>query len=468
MPSSEAIRRISPIFTSAFILGLAFSLGCQRAATPPNIFLISFDTLCADHLGYQGYARKTSPHLDAFAADAWNFSDAVTPIPKTGPSFVTILTGLGPSDHGVDHNPLMIPADIPVLTEQLAAAGYQTGAFLANPVLDEQRGYARGFSHYVLDVEPNAAPRQSRAFLDWLATLDPKRPVFAWIHYMDPHGPYLPPAPYAQTFDDDAIFRADTRRVPLTGERIPGFPASSVLGAIPDYQRLGDEDRAAVYVAAYDAEILTSDAAFGELVAALRERGFYDTSVMLVLADHGESLGEHDYWFEHGWFAFDDVLRIPLLLKAPGAAPRSRVVAGSVSTLDVAPTLLELARLPSAQPLPGRDLLRAEVGSEGVVVTNASGYPERYVGLRTPEWKYLRRMRLGGPPVAARGAEELYDLRADPAEAHDLAAAQPERLAAMRDELDRRLARVTARVAPHAPPMSQEMRDRLRSLGYVE
>jgi arylsulfatase A-like enzyme len=449
-------------------LGFAAAIGpgCGESDRPPHVFLVTVDTLRFDHLSMNGYARATSPHVDAFAGGAWRFPDAITPIAKTGPSFTTMFSGLHPTRHGVDTNSIEVPP-VPLLAERLAAAGYQTGAFVSNPVLRPDLGYARGFSRYFVTAQPNGVELVNRFFLAWAETVDWSRPVFVWIHYMDPHGPYVPPERFARAFADDAISRADARTLPLEYERLPGSSASYVLGAIPDYQQQGGDDRVAHYVAAYDAEILYTDAAIGELLDALRARGVLDASALLFTADHGESMGEQDYWFEHGWLCNDASLRIPFLLKPPGVRA-GRDVPGSVSTLDVAPTLLALAGVRPEEPLPGRDLATAEPGREPIVVVNAATYPDRFMGVRTPDWKYVRRLRLSGPPVAPRADEELFDLRADPAETRNLVASEPERLAALRAELDRQLAATGPRLPARTLPIAPEVADQLRALGYTE
>jgi arylsulfatase A-like enzyme len=456
--------RIAGLFAIAPMIAV---LACNEPPRAPHLLLVSIDTLRADHLSMNGYARATSPSIDAFTAQAWHFPDAVTPIPKTGPSFTTILSGLHPAEHGIDSNSLVIPDHLALLAEQLSAAGYQTGAFLSNPVLTKEKGYARGFSAYTLHPGRDGVDKVNEDFFAWAKTVDWDRPVFAWIHYMDPHGPYTPTAAYAGLFADDAIARAETRRVRLDYRPMSGFPPAYVLGAVPDYQRLGTEDRVAHFVSAYDAEIRYTDDAFAKLVASLRERGVYDDTAIVLVADHGESLGEHDYWFEHGWFPFDDQLRVPLVVKPPGP-PAPRVVHGITSTLDVAPTVLAFAGVAPKNPIPGRDLATGAPGTEAVLVLNSSTYPERFMGLRTPEWKYLRRLRIYGPPVSAFGAEQLYDLRADPGELHDVAAEKPEQVAKLRDELDRRLAAMGPRPVVKAAPVDPALREQLRALGYTE
>jgi arylsulfatase len=158
----------------------------------------------------------------------------------------------------------------------LSAAGYQTGAFLGNPVLSADNGYARGFDRFATYGAGDPVALVNSAFLVWLREVDWSRPIFAWVHYIDPHGPYKPPARLLSLFADDAIARADTRTVPLAYEPLPGWPLDYTIGALPRYQRLGNLDRVAAYVARYDAEIRYMDEAFGMLVGELEQRGVLD------------------------------------------------------------------------------------------------------------------------------------------------------------------------------------------------
>ena len=464
-------RRRGPRTVAALLL-LAIALGapaCDRPKRPPHVILISADALRWDHLSMNGYARATSPRIDAFAAHATQFADAVTSIPKTGPSFATLFTGVPPRRHGVDANRYAVPEDLPLLAERLSALGYRTAAFVSNPVLKPIYGFARGFAGYEVFGDDDAMERVGHAALDWIAAEPFDRPTFLWIHLIDPHGPYRPrPADLAR-FEDDAVARADDRRLPLEYTPLADFNPIYVLGAVPSYQRVGDDDRVAHYVAAYDAEIVRTDETFGALVDALARRGVLDDALVIFLADHGESMGEADYWFEHGWFAFDGSLRVPLLVKAPGQKEPA-VVHGATSLLDVAPTVLARAGAPPIEGLAGHDLLGPGPGSDPVLIFNATTYPERYAGLRTPEWKYLRRVRPedGAGAVAPRAADELYDLRSDPGELHDLAPANPERVARARAELERRLAAAGPPPQRFAPELDGKTVEQLKALGYAQ
>ena len=390
---------------AALVLAAAVLPGCDGSrdagAQGPHVVLVTVDTLRADHLSIHGYPRETSPHIDAFARGALRYVDMVTVLPKTGPSMTTHLSGLAPCEHGVTANKLRIPGEVPLVAEAFQSAGWHTTAWISNPVLSPEKGYARGFDDYREFNKEHGLVQLGRRFLKWAGAHDWTRPTFAWLHYIDPHGPYTPPPQVEALFVGDALFEAEARRLPTHYERLEGWPVNYCHGAIPRYQLQGSEDRVAMYVARYDAEIRHMDAIFGQLTGFLRERNLWDTTAIVLTADHGESLGEHDYWFEHGWYAYETTLHVPMIVKPAGEFTPA-VIESQVSNLDTAPTLLAAAGLPVPPGLPGRSLL-TDPGPRGpLLIQNTSTYPDRYVGLRLPGLKYLREARGGRRAVPLR------------------------------------------------------------------
>jgi arylsulfatase len=441
-----------------FLTLLATSFA-PAAAAPPDIILVTADALRADHLSINGYPRATSPTIDAFARSAWHFTEALSVIPKTGPSFATLFTGQPPSVHGVGSNRRRIPEALAVLAERLRAAGYRTAAFVGNPVLDPAKGFARGFDVYRLLSGGDGVTEVNQAFFTW-AEGPWRTPSFAWLHYIDPHGPYRPPPHLEALFLDDHLAQSD-ERAPLEYERIDGRDPSKILGAIPKYQQHGREDRVARYVARYDAEIRHVDTAFASVLDFLRRRELHDSSVIVFTADHGESLGEHRYYFEHGWFADDAGLRVPLMIKTAGQR-NGRLTDVQVSHLDLLPTLLDVAGVTGGGPAtPGANLLGGIAERPPLQIESADAYPEKYRGVRTRTWKYLVR--------DADALEQLYDLERDPQEAHDVAGSHPEPLErlrrAFRDGRPASSPRADGGDAGSPPP---ELIERLRALGYAE
>jgi arylsulfatase A-like enzyme len=449
-------------WSSLLVLSLC---ACSSKSERAHIFLVTADTLRSDHLSFHGYPRDTAPRLAAFAREAWDFTQALTVLPKTGPSFTTHFSGLHPEEHGVVANRYGLPQDLPWLAELLQQAGYTTAAFVSNPVLAPEKGYARGFDHYRLFGEDDALEDVNAAFADWVAKQDSSRPVFAWVHYIDPHGPYTPPERWAGLFQGDELERSDTRRVALDYEHEPGWPSAFVLGAVPRYQRQGDEDRVAAYVRAYDAEIRYMDEMFGRLVDLLQERGLFDESSVLFTSDHGESLGEHDYYFEHGWQVYEGSLRIPLVIKPPRCR-EARSIDAVVSNLDTLPTLLALAGLEPVAGQAGRNLLGQPPAEEPLLLTNTATYPERFFGARTARYKYVR--------AEESRAEELYDLSSDPLETSNRAAdpsvEDARALARLRRDCEDKLAILRARRRAAVPHVVENpgVREHLQELGYTD
>jgi arylsulfatase A-like enzyme len=427
------------------------------------LFLITADTLRADHTSLHGYARRTTPHLEALAADGLAFEQAVTLVPKTGPSFATHFTGLEPGRHGVTSNRFALPETAPVLAELLAAAEYATAAFVANPILAPRKGFGRGFERYEEFGKQDSLEPQLRAFFAWAERHDWSTPTFVWFHTIDPHGPYTPPEALRERFVGDALFEAERRRVPLDYELPDGVPPNRVLGALPRYQRVGDEDRVAWYISQYDAEIVAVDEALGSLLDFLRARELYAPSGIVFTSDHGESLGEHDYYFEHGWFVYDASLRVPLVVKPPGAPPGgTRRIEAQVSNLDTLPTLLAMAGAAPPAGLAGSNLLAAPPG-RALLASNPSTYPQRLFAVRTPQHKYVRELETGD--------EQLYRLRDDPAEQRDLTAVEVELADALRAEWNARMqdalpAEQGERLEALSP--TPDERRQLEHLGYVD
>jgi choline-sulfatase len=397
-----------------------------------NLLLVTLDTVRADHLGCYGYAAAETPTLDRLAAEGVRFAHASSPVPLTLPSHTTLLTGLLPPHHGARNNGVRgLTAETPTLATLLAGAGYRTAAFVAAFVLDHRFGLERGFQVYDDEIERPAnaswlleAERPGDQVVDralaWLERDDP-RPFFLWVHLYDAHAPYNPPSPYR--------------------ERHPDQP--------------------------YDGAIAFADAQVGRLLASLGQRGLAAGTVVAVVADHGESLGEHGE-LTHGLLLYEPALAVPLLLRAPGLRPHA--VATPVSTVDLAPTLAGLlgrrfaggAAGAATRELDGRDL------SATLLAGREPAPGEIYAETRYPEvfgWSPLYALRRRGLKFIAAPHPELYDLGADPAEARNLAGQG----AATASGFAARLAAIAAN-APSTRPAAapdQETRQRLASLGYV-
>lgn len=430
---------------------LAASCGGEAPGPPPNLVVITLDTTRADHLGLYGYFRDTSPHLDAFADEALVFERCLAPVSVTLPSHFSLLTGTDPHEHGVLRNvgKGLRFAAAPALrstAELLREGGYHTAAFVAAAPLKRDSGIADG---YALFDEPEGATRAaedttSRA-LEWLGGVQ-DAPFHLWVHYYDAHYPWRAPAPHAGTFREDEALRS------FLEER-------AMVGA----QRGGVHERSPRMANAYGEELLHQDAELGRLLDALRERPDWGRTVVVVVGDHGEGLGQHGI-AAHGRSTWDEQLRVPLVLRVPGrAATRESATMGLA---DVLPTLLGQVSIPALEPLleqaSGRDALRSPPAS--VLSYAVEGRDGPWYGLTTERWKLQLRP---GDTV------ELYDLAQDPFELSDVAAAHPDVASRLRAELEERLAgqrsRGAALGAGSAPggALGEGVRAELEDLGYT-
>jgi len=333
---------------------------------PPNVLLITVDTLRADHLHCYGQSMPTSPNIDALAARGVLFERAIAASGYTGPAHSSIMTGRYPrrNSNGFS-NGLLALDGVETLAEAFRQAGYDTAAFVSNGVLAARSGLNHGFAVYddeLPDPEPNravserVAPQTLERALAWLAR--PRtQPFFLWVHFQDPHGPYTPPPPYRDRF-----------RVPAAG----GEPELRVLdddsgqGGIPRYQFVEGARRASDYRSRYSGEIAFMDQSVGPLLAAVDQQG---PAVVALTADHGESFGENGFYFAHGQSAAPDLSHVPLIISAPGL--RSGHRPEPVSHVDIMPTLLELAGRPQPADVDGIPL--------GPVLRTGAGMPARAV-----------------------------------------------------------------------------------------
>jgi arylsulfatase len=442
---------------------LLLAASCGGGAPPRLVLLLSVDTLRADRLGAYGSERGLTPRLDALAAESLVFDAAYAPTSHTLPSVAALLSGRYPEELGVWSNASRLPAGTPTLAGAFREAGFRTAAVVSNWVVRRQSGLDAGFEHYDDRLPQLEAARAmpERLAADTsdaaLAALDACLPdaaarCFLWVHYQDPHGPYTPPAGARERH------LARELAVPDGARRLPILASNFGLGGIPHYQALDGETRVAFYRAGYDAEVEALDAELGRLLDGLRERGLGPSAVVVFTADHGESLGEDDYWFGHGELLSEPLVRVPLFLRVPGEAPRRR--GDLVSLVDLLPTLTRRCLGAPADPaLPGRALL--EPGAEGAAsspyLSALRGADVRRLGLVEGELKYLaewdgerQRARL-----VRRGDESV-----------DLTAAAPHVSARLREKLLRLHERYHRVEAESLQSLVDERQ--LEALGYAE
>src|SRR5262249_10006680 len=394
--------------------------------TRPNVLLITLDTTRADRLGCYGYSAALTPALDRLAAEGVLFEQACTPAPLTLPAHASLMTGLYPREHGLITNGRgRLDENVSTLAESFRHGGYDTAAFVGSFVLHSKFGLDRGFMAYDDDMthtDPTEhgmhRQRDGRRVVDSaLAWLEQRRkkPFFGWVHLYDPHVPY-------QAHADEF------------GDRFQQRP--------------------------YDGEIAYVDRLVQRLVDHLRQNRLWERTLIVVVGDHGESLGEHDEQ-EHGLTLYNSVLQVPWIWAGRGVTAAGRRVPQPVSLVDLRPTLLDAAGLRDPAPTSGRSLRAALTGGEIAAGECYSATDEPLLAqgwsplrsLTTSRWKYIRT-----PEV------ELYDLASDPQETRNLAADQAEQVQDLDDRLvSREQALVTRQAA--AVALSPKERQALESLG---
>ena len=379
-----------PIFVGVMLLGTsAWGQTSGRKPSPrtslPDVYLITIDTLRADHLGCYGYKQVETPALDAIAADGVRFTQAFTHSPITNTSHITILTGLLPSVHGVTDFAVPLSPQHVTAAELLKKRGYQTAAFIGAVILDSNTlapGLDRGFDFY--DNFPAKTEtkqrwgRVERRGMEVVAHaetwFDKHRtgPHFVWVHLYDPHDPYEPPPPFSEKYKDHL----------------------------------------------YDGEIAYADSAVARWIAFLKKAGVYDNAIIVVTGDHGEGLGEHGEE-THGLFLYDSTLHVPLLLKTPAAAHRGAVIDSQVRTTDILPTILSATGVAAPAELNGESLFPLIEQTKTVLDSNRALFGETDYPLRWG-WASLRALRADNTKLIEAPRPELYDLQADPKELKNL------------------------------------------------
>ena len=472
---------------------LIAAVGCAPPPPAPtlpaqsNILLITVDTLRADHLSAYGYPRDTSPTLARLASEGIRFDRPAVQWPKTGPSFASLFTATYSKDNGITRQVgIPLPGKFLMLAEELRAQGYQTHAVVSNGAVASALKYDQGFDSYIetwkfddaeMPRHPNRAERVTRFATETAATIDPDRPYFLWVHYLDPHAPYNAPGEAKDRFVGDDWYD-ETVKVPVDFDK-----RRLQMGGIGYSQMLEKKKDLAFYEARYDGEIAYADRYIGELLESLGGKGLMDNTLTVVTADHGESLGEHKYYFDHGRFSFETCLRVPLIAHFPGVI-KPRVDPDPVQLIDLAPTFLEAAgvtleegRWAQGKSL-GARMLDPSRTQEAYAFSEA-GYASDNAWQKVAQDRRFKLVYAQVPReqrwIGGNGVEfTLFDLDSDPEETQNVADAFPDDL--------RRLQRLLADWN-QAPPfgveldpssddaegeLDDETRDQLEALGYLQ
>jgi arylsulfatase A-like enzyme/Flp pilus assembly protein TadD len=421
------------------VLLAALMLGACTDSKKPNLVLLTLDTTRADHLGAYGHPQSQTPVIDLIAEKGWLFERAMATVPITLPSHASILTGRYPLGHGVrDNGVFKLGEGQLTLAEILKAEGYATGAAIGAYPLIGKFGMGQGFDYFNdrvainfedykgervkerehLYFDERSAQQVNAALLPWVKE-HADRPFFAWLHYFDPHRPWEAVAPFSNRFPNDG----------------------------------------------YLAEIAYSDHAFGLFLRELEAMGLLENTVIVIVGDHGEGLGQHQEQ-THSLLNYNSTLHVPLIIKAPDIDPGR--VDEIVSTVDVVPTVLELLNIPNRwnDKLDGRSLTALAKGEAQAHRVRRNYYAETLSPRISHGWGELRTLYYGDYKYIHGPRPEFYDLASDPQEHNDLIASDPERAEVMKERLSRWLNEYSVETASHIEA-DHETIQRLMSLGYI-
>jgi arylsulfatase A-like enzyme len=453
---SGRAQHAAPLRVLVALAALLLASCHRQPPRPRNVILIVVDTLRADRLSAFGYARQTSPNVDAFAREAVKLTADRSQAPCTYPSVNSILTSRWPAAF-LDQpgQKLGIPPGIPSLAEILKARGFHTVAVSASAVVrkspsrfNPSGGFDRGFDVFHEDCVWRPAACVNEAAAPHIQPVkEGGKPLFLFIQFIDPHGPYRPPAGWSRKFatgspDKEWVRAGDPNPI---GDWL--YKSAPNPGFTPgDLQYLKD---------LYDAEIAYFDSQFAETLAAIRKAGLLDDSIVIFTADHGEEFLEHGD-VKHCRNLFDTTLHVPLLVRIPGLAPRT--VASPVQGLDLVPTVLDYLGIDAkGARFEGRSLRGVLEGKKAKSAEIQYGLQGTLRSASDGRFKLIQDLA-GAPP-------RLYDLQTDPGETKNVLQDQRRAYAALRDSLTRWLAQNEGKGSAAAARAAQE---KLRSLGYIE
>jgi len=448
------LKYVIPVGAAAVIVAALWLVG-PFGREGPSVILISVDTLRPDHLGCYGYERETSPSVDAFARESILFSRCFAQAPTTRPSCGTIVSGYYPHELKIFNNSDNLPLPVTTLAERLREEGYLTIGVVSNFVLRRGGGFEQGFDYYddkMDDLElvrgiPERIAEKTTDTAISLLRLHHRNRFFIWIHYQDPHGPYTPRPPY------DNMFAGG----PGADRRLPINETVSGMGGIPSYQAIDSIRSYNHYFNRYDGEIRYFDEHFGRLVRELRALDLYDNALIIFTADHGEGMGEHDYYFAHGEYVYNSLVHVPLIVRHGTGETGVREYFAQLA--DIVPMILGSAGITADPSLHGANLLEGNPGERPIFSEMPGKYSIVEGGLKL---------------IHHREADEsfLFDIASDPDEENNLLGdpAFADRFHSMAEVLVKHVRQdvLGNRVRRNTQTLTRDEKEKLKALGYVQ
>ncbi len=425
-----------------------------------NILLITIDALRPDHLGCYGYKQNTSPNIDKLAEEGILFTQAISQSTWTGSSLPSLLTATYPSTHKITNFGCILDKNLITLAQILKKENYYTAvAFGDKGWLTNFPGLDRGFD-YIFDYED--VFKLTKDIKKWINNFKDRK-FFLWIHFYEyPHAPYRPPYPFNRVF--------------ITNDRpkyIPIGKGKEFVGVIPEWV---SEDNIAdinYYLSQYDGEIAFVDSLIGEILDTLRNRNLYGKTIIIISADHGESLGERNIYFQHGDCLYNEEINVPLIIKG-NMLPSGMRIKYPVELIDIMPSLFEILRIKLNINIDGLSFYPlvlnknkkfsnpafSEIGATKIISGNVADAELRSV--LDGEWKLIYETSEYGIRY------ELYNLKDDPQELNNLIGIEKERFELLKAKLEEWMSRPKPNITPLAKPLDEQAKERLKGLGYLQ
>lgn len=452
-PNSKICLYVFTIATLGIII--SFGLKLYLNGSRPNIILITVDALRPDNMSIYGYGRETTPYIDRLAKDGIIFNQVISVSSSTIASIPSLMTSTYPSRHLVHSMGVKMSDSIRTLAQILKKNGYYTAMIVAH--LFPHFLYKRQDYNYVSIKNNCDSAIVTQDVIRWIEN-NRKKNFFLWIHYFDPHGPYTPPEVFARKYLNDKFYRENSKIISILDNYRGGF------GGIPRYQLLGDNTDVSYYISQYDAEINYVDFQIGNLIKVLKERGLYSRTIIILTADHGESLGEHNHYFDHGGYLYDILIRVPLIIKLPNEDFKNKIVSVQISHIDVVPTILDILKIRRDRVMVGHSLKK-------LIFTGDSSYLPEYVfcelyegtskvAVRTSEWKLIF--------FKENNTYELYNLKNDPGELINVLDSEKTIFLKLKEILDKWMQHNISKDRKQLIPLQEIDRSYLENLGYLQ
>jgi len=456
---------IGPIIVFVIILGVGLSYYSNRPRNI-NVLLITIDTLRPDHLSCYGYKRNTSPNIDKLAKEGILFTQAIAQGSHTAASVTSLITSTYPNIHNVKDWGYQLNPDMHLYTlpEILRLHGYKTALISDQISLSLIKGLEKDFDTYntILTNASTFGPASKRVkiveitdwAIDWLKN-NKHNKFFLWLYYLGPHGPYTPPPPYNRIFLNDEYYNIK-QSIPISDNAY----LQSTIGKIPKYLAIDDITEVDYYISQYDGAIRYVDSQIGRLCEELKKSHLDKNTIIILTADHGEGMGEHNLYFCHAIFLYDELIKIPLIIKFNKALSGDKRINVQVRAIDIMPTVLDILGIKKYKSMEGASLIPLIFNRK--INFPAFAYSEfiNRKSVRMEDWKliYDENNKL----------YELYNLKDDPQELNNIVSVERGKFEYLRKKLDVYSKQGTYPDKIIEPILGEETKKRLRSLGYAQ